>query len=174
MKKHIIGFAVFSLIIGSTVFVKAVFNTSKEIIVPAAENYSYTNVTKNSCWRMKRKSAETQEAFVRQAFLDLNTKRIDWEIYVPQAGSVVALHFFAKTARGSRYIATEIAPVSDSSGEKIMNYSSLYISLSSFSPYENLYVVPEVISAEDAQMKNFDPKFDEVTATPVSVYARKD
>lgn len=175
MKKHIIGFAIFSIIVGSAVFVKAIFNISRDIIVPAADNYSYTTIKKTSCWKMRQELEERSAPVVKQAVLDLNNKRIDWAIYIPQMDSSrLALHFFVKDARSTRYITTELAPsMASSPNNKWITYTSSYISFNNFSPYENLYVVPEMISQEDARMKFFNPEFNEDIAVPVTVYGAK-
>jgi hypothetical protein len=172
MKKHIIGFAIFSIIVGSAVFVKAIFNISREIIVPTADNYSYTTVKKTSCWKMRQELEERSTPVVKQVVLDLNNKRIDWAIFVPQKGYRVALHFYAKSPKSNRYISTELAPGVAHSPTWV-TYSSTYISFLNFSPYENLYVVPEMITPSDAENKFFNPEFNENTAVPVTVYGGK-
>lgn len=168
MKKHIIGFAIFSLIVGSAVFIKALFYFPKETRV----SYSYS--TRNSCWKMKREGHPiTNVPIVRQAVLNLDDKQINWELAVPETNSRVALHFFTKDSKGTRYLATELAP-KGISGYPVLSYTSTYLGLiNNLGSRPNLYVVAEMIPSSDSQVRDFQPIFDENLATPVLVVSGK-
>lgn len=54
MKKHLLGFALFNLIVGTFAFIYSINNTTAVDEV-SAPNYSLTSPAK-SCWKMKRKT----------------------------------------------------------------------------------------------------------------------
>lgn len=166
MKKHIIGFAIFSVIVGTAILVKSI------LYVPEVKNYTYTSVTKTSCWKMKQEASKDTPPIVRQAVLDLNTKQIDWELKVPRNESSVALHFFVNDSRGARYLETVFAPRSAASDGNL-EFTSSYLWLDNLGSYQNLYVVPETISGAGFRMKDFQPKFNEQNATSVILYSGK-
>jgi hypothetical protein len=181
MKKHLFGFAIFSLIVGSAILVSSMFSSPRGVFVPVVETVSYDS-TQNSCWKMKRKSFEVRETeavkiskpFVRQAVLDLNTKQLDWDLVVPESATSVALHFFAKDARGVRHLKTEFVPIlsvdKPSANGGVLEFTSSYLWLDKLGYYENLYVVPEAISRGELKRRSISPVFDETAATSVLLY----
>lgn len=170
MRKHIFGIAIFTLIVGSAVLISSLFvAVPKPNFVVVEDNQ--INTTKTSCFKMKRKPQvyDSSGIKIKQAVLNWNSKVIDWEIYEPETGASVVLHLFAKGSQGVRYIATEVMPIGSSAHNRTVKYSTVYISLNHFSLDENLYAVPELISVDDAQTKNFFPKFSEDSAAPVMI-----
>lgn len=180
MKKHIFGIAIFSLIVGSAVLLSLLFVTPPDLASIVLKD-NYVTKKETSCFVIKQKPLEktSRQVYdssgikIRQAILNWHNKGIDWEISVPKTDASVALHLFAKGSKGFRHVATEVVPLKTSSQNLMVKYSTMYISLNDFTPDENLYVVPELISAEDARMKNFYPKFSEESATPVIVNMAK-
>lgn len=174
MTKHFIGFIVFSLIITAAIIIKPFSFITKKYEYTVRSDYDYSERARSSCWRMKRQATESDapntadsgRVQIRQAVLDWNSKRMDWEIYNPKSFSTLALHLFVKDSKGVRYITTEVTPYLSSNND--MKYSSTY-TFRDLRPSENLYVVPEVISRTDADRKNFFPVFDKNLAVPVTV-----
>ena len=170
MKKHIIGFTLFSIIVGTAAFIYAMFNVVnvEEVFAPA---YTPTYQTK-SCWKMKRDSKETNvgSPVVRQAVLDLKTKQLNWEVAAPETKSKIALHFFIKDENGTRYINSALAP--ETSFENgVIKATSSYLWLDNLASYENLYVIAEFTSRSDYKNKYAQPKFDSSNATSVLLYS---
>ena len=78
MKKHIIGLAVFSFIVGASTIIFSVLSPSEIIPVPVPQNNS-TNLP-TSCWAMKRELKEfnSNSSIIKQAVFNLNTKQFSW------------------------------------------------------------------------------------------------
>lgn len=169
MKRHILGLTIFSIIIVAAILFKSAF------LMTADNNFSpelisdYSPVKKKSYCRFSHRA---ELPVVKQAFLDYDTKRIDWQIYVPQTDAPIALHLFAKNADGEVHlVATEVMPIKGVN--QVVKYSTVYTALSNFSPDESLYVVPETVSREAVNTMYFDPKFDENSAVPVTVFSAR-
>ena len=166
MKKHIIGFTLFSIIVGTAAFIYAMFNVVNvaEVFVPT---YTPTYQGK-SCWKMKRdlKESNVGAPVVRQAVLDMKTKQLNWELAAPRTDSKIALHFFVKDESGTRYINSALAPESGfESG--VIKATSSYLWLDNLDSYENLYVTAEFTSWSNYKNKSNQPKFDAAKATSV-------
>ncbi len=189
MKKHIIGLALFSLIVGTTAFVYAMFNIVRVEEVPAPTYYQTYSPTK-SCWKMKRDLRESKfdSPKVIQAVFNVKTKQLNWKLDTPEINSPIVLHFFVKDKNGTRYIASEQGLSSgrrsgqvemdkraiDSGGRNgEVKFTSSYLSLENLDSYENLYVITEVVPTAKTYNKNFQPKFDAEKATPVLVDSGK-
>lgn len=180
MRKHIFGIAIFSLIVGSAVLSSLLFITPPDVSSVVIRD-GYAN-KRTSCFTKFRttsdktapQSYDSSSLKIKQAVLNWGNKGIDWEIYVPESDASVALHLFAKSSQGVRYVGTEVVPLRVSSYNRIIKYNTVYISLNNLGINENLYAVPEFISYDDAQAKNFSPKFSENSATPVMIDLAKD
>lgn len=59
MKKHIIGFAIFSLIVVAAIALSLQFYNSPAPVL--TNEPDYTSSTKNSCWKMKREPSKTDK-----------------------------------------------------------------------------------------------------------------
>jgi hypothetical protein len=169
MKKHFLGFALFSFIVGTAAVVYAMFNVVnvEEVTVP---NYSTYSPTK-SCWKMKRQPRESYvgSPTIKQAIFNLRTRQLRWEISAPETDSKIALHFFIKGENGTRYINSVLAPTYGYEYGTIKATSS-YLWLDNLESYENLYVTAEPVSTNAYKNNNFQPKFDQSKATAVLVY----
>lgn len=175
MKRNIIGLVVFSLIIGAAVFVKSALSVRNPV------NYDYA--ARRDCPLHQPFSSElnspqsvgTVKLSVKQAVLNLKTMQINWEVAVPLKNSLFALHFFVKDNHGTRYLASELGPMSSfgktSSDTGALEFTSSYLWLDNLGHYQNLYVVPEQVSFSDYQSKHFSPQFDENAAIPVLLYS---
>ena len=185
MKKHLFGFALFSLIVGTAAFVYAIFNVVRVDEVPAPSYYqTYSPAT--SCWKMKRNVRESNfdAPKVSQAVFNVKTKQLNWKLDTPGTASSIALHFFVKDENGTRYIASEKTLSSglrsgqiemdkraiDSGGrDGEVKFTSSYKSLDNLNSYENLYVIAESVSTSKIHNNNFQLEFDAAKAIPVLI-----
>jgi hypothetical protein len=168
MKKHLFGFALFSLIVGTTAFIYAKFNVVSVDEVYTPVDYSTFAQTK-SCWKMKREMSESNIGLpiVKQAIFNLRTKQLKWELDRSNIDTPIALNFFVKDKNGTRYINSVLAPMSGYEGGAII---SSYLWLDNLDSYENLYITAEPVSYSEYRNKNFRAKFDVSRATPVLLY----
>lgn len=171
MKKHVFGFALFSFIVGTTIFLYALLNIGSvaEIHAPA---YSPTYSRPTSCWRMKRelRSANLDLPTVKQAIFDSKSKQLKWELSAPDADTPVALNFFIKDEKGTRYVNSMFVPTNTYRVGSIVRSTSSYEWLDNLDSYENLYVVAEPILYGEYGYTINSHDFDASKATPVLVY----
>lgn len=160
MKKHILGLAIFSFIVGAAAIVYAVFNVPETLlasqVIPVLvvpHNDSMEKPT--SCWNMRRGSKESNldQPVIKQAIFNLKTKQFSWELAAPNADLPIALHLFVKDEKGTRFVDSFLAVDSFEWADELDSYA-------------NLYVI-----AERAPTSKFDkkhpPKFDANKATAV-------
>ena len=177
MKKHIIGLALFSIIVGTAIFIYGMFN----VVNVEEEVFVMTNTqtypTTKSCWKMKQESRESNlnKLMVRQAVFDLQSKQFNWELATPNTNEPIALHFFSKDGSGTHYITSEQINNKFSHNGNL-RYSSSYNWLNKRQSYENLYVIAQFESdavnySENYQVygNKFQPKFDASKATAVTI-----
>lgn len=171
MKKHLLGLALFSFILGTTIFVYSMFNVFN-IQEVAAPNYSPNYSRPTSCWNMKRKVNRwnSNSPIVRQAIFDSKLKQLNWELDTSGVNTPIVLKFFIKDEKGTRYINSILVP-SDAYRNDSFSATSFY-ELKNLKSYENLYVVPEPVSfGEQGNKKfSFSMDFNADRATPVLVY----
>ena len=185
MKKHLLGFALFSLIVGTAAFAYAMFNVVKVDEVPAPSYYQAYSPTK-SCWKMKRNVRESNfdAPKVSQAVFNRRTEQLSLKLELPETSSEVALHFFVKDAEGTRYISSEQVlggargrvegkmDLQAADGEYRfgeMKVTGSYSSLDNLNSYENLYLIAESVSVSQIRNNNFQPEFDAAKAIPVLI-----
>lgn len=73
MKKHLLGFAIFSLILGTAIFVAALAKSARQ---PVVKQYTY-EVSNKSCWKMNRRTetkADSGRASIKITQAVLNEK----------------------------------------------------------------------------------------------------
>ena len=167
MKRHILGFAVFSFIVGATAIIYAMFNVVnvEKISVPAyPERYS----SRTACWKMRREAQESNVGSpkIEQAVFNLNTKQFTWRLASPETELPIALHFFVKDADGTRYIGTERA-MSSNLRDGTSHFTGSHSWLDNLDSDVNLYVIAEFVPAYGSYNKNFQPEFDASKATAV-------
>jgi hypothetical protein len=178
MKKHILGLALFTIIVGAAAIVYGFLNVPQIIPVPAPQYISTTTTTlKTSCWRMKRAHNEfrANSIEVRQAVLDVPTKQFNWELALPESNEPIELHFFVKNDKETRYITSEqVKNKFSNNGE--LKFSDSYDWLNKRKSLDNLYVIAQFESEATNYNENFEvygdkfqPKFDVNKATAVTV-----
>lgn len=171
MKKHIFGFAIFSLIVGVTVLISkllsfAVTETDVYMIKnqPQEERRTY-------CRMRDYRSFEKPKVKIDQAVLDLKTKQLKTYVsLMPQIEAdkyrTVLLHFFVKDGGKTRYLSSEDIWVKGSFEAQNEAILTSLKWLDESESYDNLYIVPE-IENDKTNYKNLSPVFDYSTAVPV-------
>ncbi len=168
MKKHIIGFTLFSIIVGTAAFIYAMFNVVKveEVFAPA---YTPT-YQRNSCWKMKRDLKETiNSPTITQAIFNLKTKKFSWNLSTVETDSPIVLHFFVNDGKGTRYIGSDPAKNLVSDGE--LNFSRSYTKLDKINSRTNLYLIAEMNATSSiyGYHKSRQVEFDASKAVAVTV-----
>ena len=165
MKKHIIGFTLFSIIVGTAAFIYAMFNivSVEEVFTPA---YTPTYQGK-SCWKMNRDLKDTVDSpTITQAVFNLKTKKFSWNLSTVETDSPILLHFFVNDGKGTRYIGSDPAKNLVSDGE--LNFSRSYTNLNKINSQTNLYLIAEM-NAPSSFHKNRQVEFDAGKAVAVTV-----
>ncbi len=196
MKKHIIGVIIFSFIVGTSAFVAAFFYQTLKSEQPQEVDSSNVYVTSepytHSCWKGNR-NYETKSVSpkVTQAILDRQARTLETELFIQideksSKNIKPVLHFFVKDGNSTRYLATyklpgetmdvtknhDMSEIYDTSDKKMIkaewNITLSLEMLGNINSYENLYVVPEIVSNVNSY-RDYTPVFDELNATPVTV-----
>lgn len=175
MKRHLLGFALFVLIVGTAVFVRSMFRTATTVKV-SVPNYSLTSPA-TSCWKMKatsRTNKSTAPISIGQAVFNLDRKQIKLELQNASEMNnfPTVLHFFQKDVNGIKYIASEpvLLVVYDSNKTSYGGVNTLTASydwLYNLDSYANLYVITGYAPMRGVDDKNFQPEFDASHAVPV-------
>lgn len=170
MKKHILGFALFSFIVAATIFIYAMlglFNI-EEVTVP---NYSPGYSTVKSCWKMQRdtRAANSGSPLIKQAVFNLKSKQLKWELDTTEINTPIALNFFIKDEKGTRYVNSTYVPTIAYRDGRVRATSS-YEWLNNLDSYENLYVTAEPVTSRFYKNKHFRPEFNASNATAVLLY----
>jgi hypothetical protein len=169
MKKHFWGFALFSFIVGISAIIYGMFNVLA--VEEVGQSYTATYSPTKSCWKMKRESSRTNfgSPMVKQAVFNLKSKQLRWELDTSEVNTPVALNFFIKDEKGTRYVNSTFVPMSAYRDNSVRATSS-YLWLDNLESYENLYVIAEPVLSGAYKNKNFQPNFDARRATAVLVY----
>lgn len=184
MKKHLFGFALFSLIVGTAAFVYAIFNVVRVDEVPAPSYYQ-TYSPSTSCWKMKKdlRQSNFDSPKVSQAVFNTRTEQVSLNLELPEISAPIVLHFFVKDAKGARYIASEQVLVAgrgklegkmDMQADGAYRFGEIkitgsYSSLDNLNSFENLYLIAESVSVSQTRNNNFQPEFDAAKAIPVLI-----
>ncbi len=186
MNKHIIGFIIFSLIVGTSAVVASFFYGVPKI---ESVNVSETSVTYSgkSCWKStKNYKSGLASVKVLQAVFNPDSKKLATNLSVTPGDNSfknvrLALHFFVKDGNSTRYLATEnltdkngnLEGVYDLNEDKfsktLFSVTSTYKLFSNLRSYENLYVIPQIFTERDSFTDYAPPQFDEINATPVTL-----
>ncbi|MGI8640339.1 MAG: hypothetical protein ACR2MG_10390 [Pyrinomonadaceae bacterium] len=186
MNKHIIGFILFSLIVGtSAVFASFFYETPKIDSINVSETpVAYTG---RSCWKStKNYRSGLASVKISQAVFKLDTKELATDLSVTPGDESIknvrlALHFFVKDGYSTRYLATEnltnkngdMKGLYDLNEDKFIkttfSITSTYKLFRNLRSYENLYIIPQIITERDSFTDYAPPQFDETNATPVTV-----
>ena len=180
MNKHIAGFILFNLIVGSSAVVAALFYEVPKIETIRVFEELPVTYSGRSCWRSGRNFENGQvNAKIVQAVFDENTNQLDMDLYLERKNhstdyAGVKLHFFVKNGSETRYLATEkvdLTPNFNLDDKATQSISQSYKWLNNLKSHENLYVVPQTTFDAD-NYKKIAPRFDELNAAPVMVAER--
>lgn len=167
MAKHIIGLILFSLIVGVSVFVAGVTNSSSSVDVAK----SYRLIAKKKKKRKKKRRCrhrQSEKVTLNQISFSRNSELLSASFdetgraFGYKDAQVVQIHFFAKDQHGSRFLKTEY-----------LSYEGDGIESSKETPWltridrgQNIYVM-----AEAAQNSRFttQPDFDSSVAVPLLI-----
>ncbi len=189
MNKHVVGFILFNLIVGTSIIIAAFFYQIpkfESVVVTPVTSETYTR----SCWKGNKRYANKMTSVkITQAVFDSKTEELKLELFVQSdvksfknikvsfKNIKVALHFFVKDGDSTRYLATEKLTdekmdkvnIDLSEGAKItFLITSSYDWLGNLNSRENLYVIPELTSNANTY-GDYTPVFDEANATPVTL-----
>jgi len=173
MNKHIFGFILFSLIVGTSAFIYGFFYSPLAAIQPV---YVFENrpEKRKSCRKetYSRVERATVNAKVVQAVFNSNTNELDMDLILEGNNNLteqanVRLHFFAKDGAKTRYLKTEKVILTPS--DKILHsITESYEWLDDLKSRPNLYVVPQTIG-EGESYQRFTPRFDEINAMAITL-----
>jgi len=165
MAKHIIGLILFSLIVGTSVFVAGVSNYSSSVDV--AKSYRLISKKKKKRRRRKRRCRPHHRSVtvsVNQVSFNRNSEVLSASFDPSRYGNgVVKLHFFAKDSHGTRFLKTEHMPYA---GEGIESFKETSW-LSRIDRQQNIYVMAEV--SRYPRTWSHQPDFDHGRATPLLI-----
>ncbi len=179
MFKHLAGFVIFSFIVGTSAFISGLFYEIPSSDSVFVKDQPIRVFSKRSCrkYKKKYKAGKLTDLKLKQAVFNLKTKQLDTSFVMKRKSEYtnrvsIGLHFFAKDADGTRYLATEkvnLNPVFDDYGIAEQDAVSYFLWLDDLQNYENLYVVPEAnYSKRDYLQNKFSiPDFDEADAFSV-------
>lgn len=184
--RNIYGFALFTLIIISTVFVKLAFFTPKPVIV------SPPIYKKTECFSMRKSTAPGVEK-VQQATLNLQTGVFNFDMdlteqldFNTEKGFAVALNFYTKDPQ-PRLIATEMQWIKPHSVyykqstnghmtkltmKGLIEKNCARYWVSGLDSNQSVYVVPRVASSTRKAI-TLSTEFNEAKAIPVLLFAGK-
>lgn len=154
MKKHFIGFALFSFIVAAAVCLSIIFSISERAdyvskTVPAVK---LAPAVKETAARFGK--IDDDSPVVRQAVLNLKTKQINVELLFdrdnrPPGSLPLILKFFRKDGKGTRFIhSVEVTLMPDSFYYRSVETETAQIVgsydwLDNLARYDNIYVIAE-------------------------------
>lgn len=190
MKKHLFGFAVFSLIVGTTVFIFSFFKGQPKLSHSKTVVYE---VSKQSCWKNVRQNSEVMrdagygQASVKivQAVLNENTRQLNTNFLInretPSTQNVrVKLTFVNGSFKGKGnwdgVVRTEYVTLSpdfniDNSG--MQSTVSSYQWLDNLKSSENLYVMAGTVYSLRNDLDTVPRKADLENFTPILLMNKK-
>lgn len=182
MKKHLLGFAIFSLIVGTAAFVAAL---AREVPQPAKQ-FTY-EVSKTSCWKNVRQDSEIRQSTdygqasvkITQAVLNEKTRKLDTNFFIqretPSTQKVRVKLTFVNSLPNENgnwddAVRTEYVILSpnfnvDNNGTQLM--ISSYQWLGDLNSGENLYVTAEVVNGRSNDLETVPRKINFNDFTPI-------
>lgn len=167
MKKHIVGLAIFTFIVGAAAIAYAIFNVPGTIPVSVVtQNDSPSKPT--ACWNMRRKASESNlvSPTVTQAVYDVKAKKLSWKLDSSDYSQTV-LYLFIADENGIQKTNLAFNAQNARGAEQEMSYS--------YSPYKtdskiNLYLMADTDSrylVSDESHRSI--QFDASKAIPVTI-----
>lgn len=180
MKKHIIGFALFSFIVSTAVVVSVSISVSKEF--ERTRSLCLLQITPQTPAAFEQEARTGKIAddspIVNQAVFSLKTKQINMELLFnagakPQQSVPLVLNFFRKDGRNAKFLARVKTSASHNSfyyaqGETAARFVGSFDWLDNLQKYDNLYVTVECDSESSVESAGA-PVFDYRFAKPVTL-----
>lgn len=176
MIKHIVGFVIFSFIIGTSALIAAIFSPAERIVkkVRISRSYDHYSSRKHCKKRKKKKrkrhrvySGQENRGSLVQAVFDTGKKTLrierDSGVYDTEKGKLRALHFYFVEESGAKHVLSRPIPIS--SGVRMS--TGWYESLADLVPHGNLYVMET--HGDYSEKWNNAPVFDMNKAVPVLI-----
>lgn len=183
MNQNVFGVILFSLIVGTAVFVSVYFVPLP--VPPAVVEKTFNTITvdkKYSCSKQSRRTVYQPPQYglanvkVIQAVFNQETKQLNTEFRIKRLsneteGVRIALHFFVKNGKNTTYQATEtitLRPDFANTGTADHAVVSSFKWLNDMQPQDNLYVIAESTVSFN-QSKSLEPVFEAAKAQSVTV-----
>jgi hypothetical protein len=162
MKKHILGIALFSLIVGVLGVLLATENLPM-IYNKKTRTFEYP---KYDC------VAGESNQIIKQAVFDKSTRTLDVKLCQVQENNGIRLNLFAKDANGVRFVKgfmSQPRPELEMSSKNVA-VKKIGEKIDIFDVYtdENLYIIPELFT-ENSEFNNAKMVFDEKSAVSVLI-----
>lgn len=180
-KQHLIGFIIFSLIVGTSVVVGSFYiNIPERKAVMVADDDFKTYNTKKHCRRKKRKKpkkpkkprkAEKFSVKLDQVVYNSEKEILTLDLSLPNTAekptkiSNIALNFFVSDKYGTRHLKTEYSPVYFENAFGEVDLIDLDW-LKNLQSRENLFVIPAAVS-DNSENDIYRPVFIKTKAKPV-------
>lgn len=179
MNKHIFGFILFSLIVGTSAIIYGFF-VAPFVPIQPIQVFENQPEKRKSCRKeiYSRVESGKVNAKVVQAVFNQNTNQLDMDLFLERKNNstdnvAVWLEFFVKEGAKTRYLATEkvnLTPDFNLDDKATHSITSSYEWLDNLKSRENLYVVPQTFGNTQ---RGFTPVFDEAKATSVIILSRR-
>ncbi|MCU0239475.1 MAG: hypothetical protein MUC29_08540 [Pyrinomonadaceae bacterium] len=162
MKKHILGIALFSLIVG---VLGVMLSTENLPMIYNKESKSF-EYPKYDC------VANESNQVIKQAVFDKSTRTLDVKLCQVQENNGIRLNLFAKDANGVRFVKgfmSQPRPELEMSSKNVA-VKKIGEKIDIFDVYadENLYIIPELFN-ENSEFNNAKMVFDEKSAVSVLI-----
>ena len=177
MNQNVFGVILFSLIVGTAIFVSEYFAPIPP--PPSVYKYPVTVTEKYSCSHRSRETfiqndSSNFEVKIQQAVLNPRSNLFSANFLLKRENSEaevnrVSIHFFVKDNAKTEYLATETMPLRANFTDQntaIVVLRAPYKWLNTLKGEENVYVIAEP-AANFNNSKSPEPKFDETKAIPV-------
>lgn len=184
MNQNVFGVILFSLIVGTAIFVSEYFVTLPTPL-PVYEKPITVKQDDYSCSKQSRKAITQLTAIkVDQAVLDQTTNNLHISFHIKRHISMtkdtlakipesetskISLHFFDKSGSKTKYLGTEEMTITPHFGYGDQSNFAKYASfkwLDDLQKHDNLYVIAES-SVKFNKSASLEPDFDEAKATSV-------
>ncbi len=169
MKKHIVGLALFSVIVSTAAVIYALFPVPE--IAPVSETvYVPQNSYTKSCWKMQKelKKSRIDSPVVAQAVFNMKTKNLIWELSSSKAKDFPILHFFVRDEKGVRLLDSIRTAKYFTDGEAT-KFSNRYSELNKLSSQANLYLILDTTEYSEIDETEHHIMFDIAKAIPVTI-----
>lgn len=178
MKKQIIGFILFTTIVGVSAFIYSLRRAEPICVLTSSIEKRPSPIR-----QIESPTEKNPETFaITQAVFDTTTNQINLELNLRQTANnrnsfPIALYFFVKEENGARLIESKkilVSPTFSKNGTARVEITNSFILLSEMKSKENLYVIAQALALNDEiNTEKINPRFSENSATPVLLYTER-